>query len=205
MIGDSVTDCGRSRPVGEGFFGGLGDGYVREVAGLLALKFPDHRIRVVNMGVGGDTVRHLRARWETDVMDQKPNWLSVMIGINDVWRQFDYSLQPEFGVMPQEYEETLNSLIVQTKGELDGLVLMTPFHIEDNPADTMRARMDEYGGIVKRLADKHGAIFVDTQAAFSDAMKFYHSASLSGDRIHPNVVGHLVLARAFLSSIGFEI
>jgi hypothetical protein len=28
MTGDSITDCGRARPVGEGLGGALGNGYV---------------------------------------------------------------------------------------------------------------------------------------------------------------------------------
>ena len=96
MIGDSVTDCERLRPIGEGLFDALGRGYVSMVDGLLMARYPAHRIRVVNMGVSGNTVRDLQKRWQTDVMDLKPDWLSVCIGINDVWRQFDTPLQTEW-------------------------------------------------------------------------------------------------------------
>ncbi|MFN8378973.1 MAG: GDSL-type esterase/lipase family protein [Anaerolineae bacterium] len=47
---------------------------------------------VINMGVGGNTVRDLAARWESDVTALNPDWLSICIGINDVWRQFDARL-----------------------------------------------------------------------------------------------------------------
>ncbi len=87
MIGDSVTDCERARPVGEGLFGAVGKGYVSLVDALLSSTYPAHGIRVINVGSSGDQVRNLLARWQTDVIDKKPDWLSIMIGINDVWRQ----------------------------------------------------------------------------------------------------------------------
>jgi lysophospholipase L1-like esterase len=95
MIGDSITDCGRSRPVGEGLFDAIGKGYVAYVDALLGAAYPERQIRVVNMGCSGNTVRDLAARWQTDVLDLQPDWLSIMIGINDVWRQFDIPRQPE--------------------------------------------------------------------------------------------------------------
>src|SRR6478736_2724498 len=110
MIGDSITDCERARPVGEGLFGAIGKGYVGLVDGLLQATRPQQRIRVVNMGIGGNTVRDLDARWQTDVLDQQPDWLSIMIGINDVWRQFDSPLRPEQQVGLEEYETTLREL-----------------------------------------------------------------------------------------------
>ena len=57
FIGDSVTDCGRARPVGEGLFGAIGTGYAGYVNALLDATVPKRKIRVVNMGSSGNTVR----------------------------------------------------------------------------------------------------------------------------------------------------
>jgi len=48
------------------------------------------------------------------------------------------------------------------------------------------------------------AMQVDTQAAFDRVLAHQHSAAIAWDRIHPNHVGHSVLARAFLDGIGFD-
>ena len=199
FIGDSITDGGRARPVGEG--AGLGDGYVRYVDALLAVAYPELRLRVTNMGVSGDTVRHLAARWEEDVIALSPDYLAVMIGINDVWRHFDASLRPETWVEPEEYERTYAGLIERTMPQLKGLVLMTPFFIEPNKADPMRRMMDRYGEIVKNLAARFGALLVDTQAAFDRMLGHYHAYHLAHDRIHPNHIGHMVIARAFIKAV----
>ena len=204
MIGDSVTDCERARPVGEGLFGAIGKGYVALVDAILGAACPERRVRVVNMGCGGNTVKDLRSRWQTDVLDLKPDWLSIMIGINDVWRQFDLPLQPATHVGPEEYAATLDELVIKTQPRLKGLVLMTPYYIEPNRKDGMRARMDEYGRIVKRIAARRKVICVDTQAAFDQVMRTYYPATLAWDRVHPSMVGHMVIARAFLAGVGFK-
>lgn len=204
MIGDSITDADRARPVGEGLGEAYGRGYVMMVNGLLSARYPERRIRVVNMGCSGDTVRALKARWQSDVMEQRPDWLSIMIGINDVWRQFDLPLVPEAGVPLEEYEATLDGLVASTRPTVKGLVLMTPYYIEPNPADAMRAMMDRYGAAVKRIAAKHDAILVDTQTAFEPLLHHYHPNYLAWDRVHPTHVGHMTLALAFLRAVGFE-
>ncbi|GAA3403641.1 SGNH/GDSL hydrolase family protein [Paenibacillus hodogayensis] len=204
MIGDSITDCGRARPIGEGRGEALGKGYVALVDALLGTMYASREIRVTNVGSSGNTVRSLQQRWQTDVIDLKPDWLSIMIGINDVWRQFDMPAQPEIHVRIDEYEATLRELVAKSKPLVKGLVLMTPFYIEPNPQDPMRAEMDRYGRVVEKLAVEFGAIFIDTQKAFEEVLPHYYPATLAWDRVHPNMTGHMVLARAFLNGIGFS-
>ncbi|GBF73335.1 hypothetical protein PA598K_01622 [Paenibacillus sp. 598K] len=202
MIGDSITDSGRKQPEGEGLFDGLGRGYVAQVDAWLQTGYPELGLRVVNKGTSGHTVRDLKARWQTDVIDQQPDWLSIMIGINDVWRQFDQPTITESHVYPEEYRETLEELVTMTK--VEGLVLMTPFYIEPNRADWMRERMDEYGAIVREVAERHHTLFVDTQAAFDRVLEHIYPATLAWDRVHPSMPGHTVLARAFLQAIDYD-
>jgi len=203
MIGDSITDCGRSGS-GEGLGDAIGRGYVAQVHGLLNCVYPELQIRVVNNGLSGNTVRDLKNRWQRDVLDLKPDWVSIMIGINDVWRQFDIPLMTEIHVLPAEYEATLDELVAKTVPAVRGLVLMTPYYLEPNRKDAMRARMDQYGQIVKKIAAKHGTLFVDTQAAMDRILAHYYPATLGWDRVHANVVGHTALARAFLNALGFK-
>jgi len=203
MIGDSITDAGRAQPVGEGLFDALGRGYVSLVDALLGSVYPALGGRVVNMGLGGNTVRDLAKRWQGDVLDLEPNWVSVMIGTNDVWRQFDSPRQTETHVGPEEYARTLDELVTRTLPGVKNMVLMTPFYLEPNRADAMRARMDEYGEIVKALAANYGTLLVDTQAAFDEVLQYYYPATLAWDRVHPSQTGHMVIARAFLNALEF--
>ena len=204
FIGDSISDFDRARPYGEGLFNGIGKSYVGLVDGLLRTAYPASRIRVINMGVGGNTTRDLKARWQTDVLDLHPDWLGILIGINDVWRQFDCPLMTETHVGLEEYEENLTQLIEKTLPTLKGLILMTPYFMEPNRSDPMRARMDQYGAVVKKLAEKYGAILVDLQAAFDDYFRYYHPDSINWDRIHPDIVGHTLIAREILKQLDYQ-
>ncbi len=203
MIGDSITDCDRARPVGEGLFDALGHGYVSLVDGLLTARYPAHGIRVVNMGLSGNIVRDLQERWQSDVLDLQPDWLSICIGINDVWRHFDTPLQSEAHVSLEEYTRILETLVRTTRPRLQGLVLMTPYFIEPNRADDMRAMMDDFGAVVRLLAKTYDALLVDTQAAFDAVLQQLHPMALAWDRVHPTRTGHMILTRAFLQAIGY--
>jgi lysophospholipase L1-like esterase len=203
MIGDSITDCGRARPIAEAGGEALGTGYVSLINACLTATSPQACIRIVNMGVSGNTVRDLAARWSSDVVALHPDWLSIMIGINVVWRQFDTRLQIEEHIGLDEYAQTLETLIRTTRPQLKGLVLMTPCFIELNRADPMRAKMDEYGAVVRELAERYQAILVDTQAAFDGVLAELHPMALAGDRIHPNLTGHMILVRAFLKAVDY--
>lgn len=202
FIGDSVTDCGRGYPIGEG--NAIGDGYVKNIHGLLSAFYPDYRICVENTGISGNTVRDLKNRWKSDVLDLHPDWLSIMIGINDVGRQFDSFYRTEKYVYLDEYRQTLNELVAKTKGCVKGLVLMTPFFIESRQNDPMRMMLESYRDAVKNIARSNDILLVDTQQAFDDVMKHVPTASISWDRVHPGIQGHMVLAKAFLNAIGFN-
>ena len=204
MIGDSITDFDRARPVGEGLRDALGKSYVMLVDAMLKAIAPQDRIRVVNMGTSGDTTRDLLARWRTDLLDLKPDWVTILIGINDVWRQFDTPLLRENQVPPEEYQENLRRLVESTLPAVKGMVLLSPYFMEPNREDPMRRRMDEYGGIMARIAQEYQLPFVDLQAEFDRYFQYYHPVSVNWDRIHPDMVGHMLIARAFLKTIGFS-
>ena len=106
FIGDSISDYERKRPVGEGLFNAWGRSYVADAASLLCCMYPELQLRIINMGISGNQVRDLDRRWQTDVMDLNPDWVSVLIGINDVWRQFDSPQMPETHVPLEEFEAT---------------------------------------------------------------------------------------------------
>ncbi len=199
LIGDSVTDCGRARPIGER--GGLGSGYPALLNAMLSSRHPELAIRVTNMGVSGNTVRDLKARWQSDVLDLQPAWVSVMIGINDVWRQFDCPLQPETHVLPEEYHATLEALVRQTMPHVKGLLLVTPVYMDTNRQDPMRARRDEYAAIVRDIAARTGAALADPQPAFDRHFSHCHPMSMSWDYVHPDLTGHMMIADAIYQAL----
>ncbi len=198
FIGDSITDCGR-RDVAAPY----GNGYVSMVRSLLIARYPDLGLTFVNKGIGGDTTRDLAARWDEDVIAEQPDWLSVKIGINDVWRAFGPNAHE--AVPLPEYERTLRDLLERTSRETNArLILMEPYVIEPDRTQPMRSRMDLYGAAVRQLAAEFCATLVPTQAAFDAVLRHTRPEDWAPDQVHPNEPGHAVIALAFLRAIGFE-
>ena len=205
FIGDSITDCGRKRPIGEGGFDqALGNGYVSLVNAAITAIYPDFAIKIINMGTSGNTVFDLDSRWKRDVLALNPDWLSILIGINDVWWLFNQGWRPGNQPNINDYTQTLDALIHQVRPNLHGLILMTPYYLEPDLNDPLRMMMDRYGEVVKELASKHNAILVDSQAYFDRILSWMDPFDLAPDRVHINLTGHMILTRAFLSSIEFS-
>ena len=204
FAGDSVTDMGSAQPVGEGLFDDLGRSYVRVIENLLVSCYPERNIRITNAGISGNTSRDLLNRFDRDVVDLKPDWVSICIGINDVWRQFDCPAIRDAQVQPEEYAANMETMIGKVKDSVKGIFILTPFYMEPNREDPMRARMDEYCQICRELAEKHGCIFVDFQSLYERFCRIRHSTCIAWDRVHPNQMGATLMAREFLSHCGFD-
>ena len=66
---------------------------------------------MTNAGISGNTSRDLLARYQRDVIDLNPDWVSICIGINDVWRQFDSPAIPDEQIMPEEYRKNVDDIL----------------------------------------------------------------------------------------------
>ena len=204
FAGDSVTDMGSANPVGEGLFDNLGKSYVRIIENMLVAWYPELNIRITNSGISGNTSRDLAARFDRDVVDLNPQWVSICIGINDVWRQFDTPAIPEWAVTIEEYEKNLEEMILKIKEKVKGIFLCTPYYIEPNGEDAMRKRMDEYGLVCKKLAKKYCCELIDFQSLYNEFCKYKHSSIIAWDRVHPNQMGATLMAKEFLKHCDFD-
>lgn len=199
FIGDSITDCGRNDVAAP-----YGDGYVSLVRSLLLARYPERGLQFVNHGTSGNTVKHLRSRWERDVVALQPDWLVVKIGINDVWRTFDS--RGIGAVALDDYAATYRGLLDRTREATSArLILMEPYMIEPDRAQPMRAQMDRYGAAVRDIAASYGATLVRTQEAFDVALHHSTPDDWADDKIHPNQPGHAIIALAFLRAVGFDL
>ena len=187
FIGDSITDCGRRTEQD----GPYGKGYVSLVRALLHARYPAHGLTIVNRGIGGNTIRDLAARWQEDVLNEAPDWLSVKIGINDVG-QGDPAAKS--GISLAEVQQQFSAM--RASGAREGALLTAGWMY-------FRAYIDSYIEVVHRLAAEYDAILVRTQAAFDVAMEAQPPAAWAADRIHPDLPGHAVIARAFLAAVGY--
>ena len=204
FAGDSVTDMGSQQPVGEGLFENVGQGYVRIVENMRAVYYRELFLRVTNSGISGNTSRDLLERFDRDVVDLNPDWVSICIGINDVWRQFDSPAIIDSHVLPDEYEKNVEEMILKVKDKVKGIFILSPYIIEPIREDWVRKRMDEYVAISKKLAEKYGCRFVDFQKMYEEYCQFRHSSFIAWDRIHPNKIGSTLMAKTFLKECDFD-
>lgn len=205
FIGDSITDCDRERPIADRpRNNALGIGYVALIEAMLTAQHYRHGYHIINMGISGNTTRDLKARWQRDVDELQPDIISIMIGINDVWRQVNRPGQTYNHIQIDEYRVNLREIILMTRKTCSNIILMTPFFIEKNHQDYMRMLMDSYGAVVKELAIEHQIPVVDTQAAYNKALEYLHPMELAEDRVHPYLAGHMILAQAFLKEFALH-
>ena len=204
FAGDSVTDMGSERPVGEGLFDNLGRSYVRVIENMLMAWYPKLNIRITNSGISGNTSKDLLERFDRDIVELNPQWVSICIGINDVWRQFDVPACRDYAVSVEEYEKNLETMILKIKDKVKGIFICTPYYIEPNKSDLMRNRMDEYIKVCKYLAQKYNGELVDFQGMYDEFCKYKHSSIIAWDRVHPNQMGATLMAKEFLKHCDFD-
>ena len=133
----------------------------------------------------------------------RPDWLSVLIGINDVWRS--YAGPPEDAVQIEEYRTNLRTLLAGAV-EATGcrLILAEPYLIEPDRTEPQRAQSDHYVAVVRELAVEFDALLIRAQDAFDRVLTHRPSTHWSPDRVHPNAAGHAVIAGAYLAAIGWQ-
>ena len=204
FAGDSVTDMDSVKPLGENCFDNLGKGYVRVIDSMISTWYPEINVRITNAGVSGNSSRDLLARFDSDVVSLNADYVSICIGINDVWRQFDAPTITNWIVSLEEYEKNVETMILKVINKVKGVFLLSPYIIEPLREDAMRKRMDEYVAVCKKLAEKYSLIYVDFQSMFENYCKYKHSAYIAWDRIHPNQKGSTLMAKAFLEKCDFD-
>lgn len=204
FMGDSITDCERARPIGEGLWAGVGNGYVRCVDTLLSVLYPELFIHVVNMGQNGATSADIVDLWEDSVMKLSPDHVVLLVGGNDVWRQFDTPTDRAGHIMPEAYGENLRTVIRRTLPNVKSMILMEPYFIESNENDALKIRMKEYAGVARETAAEFGLQFIELQREFDEYLTHRHPNALSWDRVHPGWVGSMIIARKFLREIGVD-
>lgn len=199
FTGDSVTDCSRGRPVGEDTT--LGGSYVSNIYVQTYAKNINAGIKVLNTATSGNTTKTLRERWETEVIAYPSDYLFIMIGINDCWRDYDSLYDKGDRVSVEDYKNNMTYFIESAKKKGIEPVLISPYYVDLNKKAVMRAKCDKLNAVLKELAGKYGLEYIDVQAVFDKFLKTASSEYLySGDRVHPNALGKQVIADTILSS-----
>ena len=119
--GDSITDMYRTSTQDEI----LGIGYPVLVAAQLGYEYPE-KYKFINRGINGSRVVDVYARIKSDIINLKPDILSILIGVNDVWHELGGERN---GVDAEKYHKVYSMLIQEIKDALPNteIMIMEPF------------------------------------------------------------------------------
>jgi lysophospholipase L1-like esterase len=196
FIGDSITDCRRDKDIPDT----LGMGFAGMVAGRLGMDHPELNLHFLNRGISGDRTCDLQARWDKDCIDLKPDWVSILVGVNNTWRRYDSNDPTPDDVFEAEYRGLLERLDRETDARL---ILCSPFLVPVDPAvKAMREDLDPKISIIRRLAGETGAVWVDFDAAFVAACHRHIPSYWAPDGVHPAVAGHALMAETWIGVVG---
>ena len=202
--GDSTTDVGRARPIGDGF-GKMGDSYLANIFCMTWADHPNNNIRYFNAAVSGDTTTKLLARFDEDVTPYKPDYVFFLIGINDCWRRYDCPLTPSSATTPEQYRQNMQTCIDKTKAIGAIPTLISPFFFELNKQDAMRHDCDECNDILRDLAANNGIDFIDVQSRIDWYLENGGNYCLLGnDRVHPSAVCKSLIAQYIYNHPAFR-
>ncbi|WP_412990207.1 GDSL-type esterase/lipase family protein [Pediococcus siamensis] len=153
----------------------------------------------------GNGIHQLTNRWQTDILDLRPDYVFILIGINDVWRWFDSNFQHNIALStPESYYQEYKHLIEETLPQTKNIFVLSPFMFELNSKDLMRKKLQKYQVLAKKVAHQNNLQYIDIQVAIDRFLKSQSPYIVTKDRVHPNFSGHMFVANIILNSIGFD-
>ena len=187
FLGDSITEQGAATP----------GGYVRLVASGLAANGIE--IKVVPAGISGHKSDQMLARLERDVLSKKPDWMTLSCGVNDVWHG-------EKGVALEDYKKNVTAIVDRCQKAGVKVLVLTATQIKlpvDNPNNI---KLAAYNAFLRDLAKERSLPLADLNAdmvATQDALKAAGiKRVLTGDGVHMNIYGNLMMAKGVLKGFG---
>lgn len=200
--GDSITDAGRSRETAnEPNLGAtLGRGYAWMAGSHLLVDHPDSKLRIFNRGISGNKVPDLAGRWDADCLALKPDILSILIGVNDIWHRrngkYDGTLE--------SYEAGYRTLLQRTLEALPHVKLMIcePFVLKCGAIDdSWFPEFDGFRAVAKKMSDEFKTVFVPFQSAFDRAVAYAEPKEWAGDGVHPSPYGAALMAHEWIRAL----
>ena len=202
--GDSITDGNRSKNNDKSHILGLSYPYL--IACRLWHDNPETKLTFYNRGINGNKVNDLAARWQKDTIDIKPDILSILVGVNDLYaiinNSYPYSLE--------KYGENYRKLLDNTWSSLPDtkIILCEPFILPlgrvNEKKEAWLNEIKKQQEIVRKIAGDYNAIFVELQYPFNKACERAPAEKWIWDGIHPLPAGHELIARQWIKEFQKE-
>jgi len=202
--GDSITDCGRNRED----ITSMGTGYPLLVKSELGCECPGE-YEFINKGISGNRIVDVYARIKMDIINLKPDYMSLLIGVNDVWHELDGRHN---GVAADKFEKIYDMLIGEILEVLPDLKIMilAPFVLEGTATAATEAEPDRWDNfrsevplriaVAKRIAEKYGLPFIPIQEKLDEACESAPASYWLQDGVHPTPMGHWLIKNEWLKT-----
>ncbi len=195
--GDSITDTSRSRE----YDTIVGRGYAMLVKAQLGYDHPGEYI-FLNRGVSGDRIVDLYARMKRDIINLKPDIMSILIGVNDVWHE----IGSQNGVDAEKYRMIYDLLLKEVLEKIPGIqiLILGPYVVKGQATeiswDYFSSEVAKRAAIAKELACKYNLTYVPLQERFDEALVLQPWDYWTHDGVHPTVEGHELIKRAWVEA-----
>lgn len=203
FFGDSITDCGRDYRNTQS----AGMGYPLLVKSHFLFENPNE-YEFVNTGISGNRIVDLYAAIKARFINHKPDYASILIGVNDVWHE----IGEKNGVDTEKFEKIYSMLIEEIKEALPDikLIILEPFVLEGpatsssetcpNKWDYFKSEVPMKAAAAKRVAEKYNLKFVPLQGLFDQATKTAPNTYWLADGVHPTSAGHELIKREWIKA-----
>lgn len=201
--GDSITDCDRRREDDAH----VGTGYALLVKSQLGVDHPG-KFEYFNKGISGNRIVDLYARIKSDIINLNPDYISILIGVNDVWHEFGR----HNGVDADKFEKIYCMLIEEIREKLPDvkIMIMEPFclkgvgtqNTEEEPDkwNVFNAEVRKRAEKAKKVAEKYNLTFVELQNVFDKATEIIDDTYWLVDGVHPTAMGHQLIKREWMKA-----
>ena len=185
--GDSITDAGRDRndPTN------LGHGYPLYAAANIAARHPDEDFTFYDLGISGNRAENLRDRWQADCIAYDPDFVSILIGVNDTWHR-----AAEQNWMPHEYfEECYRYCLEEIRTKTHAKILiLEQFIVPTGALEIGRPDLDAKIQVTRKLAREYADAFIPLDGIFAEASIGVNPALWAADGVHPTAAGAQLIA-----------
>ena len=195
--GDSITDAGR----GNDSELNLGAGYPLLVTAGLGFESPG-KYEFLNRGISGNRVVDVYARIKNDIINLKPDVMSILIGVNDVWHE----ISRENDVCADKYFKIYDMLIDEVKSALPDIKIMIlePFVLKGSATEENWEAFDsevrKRASMAKKIAEKYNLTYISLQSGFDKLSKNVETAYWLRDGVHPTAMGHEYIKQEWIKA-----
>jgi lysophospholipase L1-like esterase len=178
-------------------------GWTANLANRIRLAYPERRIRYINAGIGGHSSRQMLARFETDVLVHRPQWLLLSAGVVEVRRVYQPDREQDRVPLP-EYITNLTAMIANALDSNIDVILLEPTPhlrpVTDGPPavtlEEVNALTRQYAAAMAQVANHMEVGFVKLFEAFLEMERRLTSeASLYADEVHLGPLGDLLYSQ----------